>query len=65
MAKLVYETRDGVETQEFDRGELTLNRETGYVEFQIGETSMENPIRKHIPRERVYYIEDENDIEMR
>lgn len=65
MAKLVYETRDGVETQEFDRDELTLNTETGYLEFQIGETNIGKPIKKHIPREWVYYIEDKNDIERR
>jgi hypothetical protein len=64
MAKLVYEAPDGVETREFERDELTLNTESGCIVFPIGETNTEQPIQKIIPLQRVYHIENENDIEV-
>jgi hypothetical protein len=64
MGKLVYEVPDGVETREFERDELTLNTETGCIIFQIGETNTEKPVQKIIPLQRVYHIENENDIEV-
>jgi hypothetical protein len=62
MTKITYEGPDGTETREFGREELTINSDTGFIEFQISDGEGDS-ITKHIPRGRLYSIEETSKIE--
>jgi hypothetical protein len=61
MTKITYEGPDGTETRELGHRELTINVDTGFIEFQISGDEGDC-ITKHIPRGRLYSIEETNRI---